>query len=134
VSNALKIVASCAAAAGIATGAAFFVPGTASAATYGNQCGAGYNVIDTHDLRGGTIFLTYNGEKNCVVTVRDQPGAAVRMAAGLELSEGKKDVKIDEGQFTEYAGPVFVSAKGRCIDWGGIIGDDKWQIFNVHCQ
>ncbi|MFX0579529.1 spore-associated protein A [Nocardia nepalensis] len=133
-SNAMKIVAACAGAAGIATGAAFFVPATASAASYGNQCGAGYNVIDTHELKGGTIFLTYNGEKNCVVTVRDQPGAPVRMAAGVELSEGKKNVAIDEGQFTEYAGPVYVSAKGRCIDWAGIIGDDKWEIFDVHCQ
>lgn len=131
-----KTVAVCASAVGIAIGSAVFVPGTASAATYGGQCGAGYKVIDTHDLESGTMFLTFNGEKNCAVTVRDKPGARIPMAAGVRLS-GDTDSSskvIDIGDYTEFAGPRYVSAKGKCIDWSGGIEDDAWQQLNIHCD
>lgn len=117
----------------LATGAAAFFPATASAAPYGNQCGAGYDVVDQHDLKGGTVYLTYNGDQNCVVTVRNDPGAALPMGAGVRLAGEEGNLSLDEGEYTEYAGPVYLPAHGKCIDWGGSITDDKFEDFNVHC-
>ncbi|WP_327110022.1 hypothetical protein OHB12_19500 [Nocardia sp. NBC_01730] len=131
--NAKKTVAVCASVIGITAGMAVFLPATASAATYGGQCGKGYAVIDSRDLDGATAFLTYNGKTNCVVTVRDQPGKPVRMGAGLRRSGVSTDVVVDDAKYTEFAGPVKVDAKGECIDWGGLIGDDQSQVFRVHC-
>jgi len=131
--NAKKTVAVCASVIGITAGMAVFLPATASAATYGGQCGKGYAVIDSRNLDGGTVFLTYNGKTNCVVTVRDQPGKPVRMSAGLRPSRDQRDVVIDDAKYTEFAGPVKVEAKGECIDWGGLIGDDDVEVFKVHC-
>ncbi|WP_051164673.1 hypothetical protein [Nocardia testacea] len=91
-------------------------------------------MIDSHKLEGGTVYLTYNGTKNCVVTVRDRPGKPVRMGAGLRTSKDHSNVIIDDADYTELAGPVKVAAKGECIDWGGLIGDDLWQTFKVHCS
>lgn len=131
--NARKTIAVCASAIGITAGLAVFHPATASAATYGGQCGKGYDVIDSRELKGGTVYLAYNGVKNCVVTVRDRPGKPVRMGAGLRTSKDHGNVIIDDADYTEFAGPVKVEAKGECIDWGGLIGDDQWEAFKVHC-
>lgn len=131
--NARNTIAVCAYAIGITAGVAVFHPATASAAVYGGQCGKGYDVIDSRELEGGTVYLTYNGAKNCVVTVRDRPGKPVRMGAGLRTSKDHSNVIVDDADYTEFAGPVRVAAKGECIDWGGLIGDDQWQTFRVHC-
>ncbi|MBB5911622.1 hypothetical protein BJY24_000489 [Nocardia transvalensis] len=140
--NAKKTVAACVGALGISAAAAVFFPATASAAAYGGQCGGGYDVIDTHDIGGGTVFLTYNGDKNCVVTVRDKAGERKAMGAGVQVFDGGANQWYEnEGEFEEYAGPVFVEAKGQCIDWGGYIGgrDKQWTATDhgknppVHC-
>ncbi|WP_040793746.1 hypothetical protein [Nocardia paucivorans] len=131
--NTRKKIAVCASAIGIAAGIAGLHPATASAATYGGQCGKGYVVIDSRDLEGGAVYLTYNGENNCVVTVRDRPGKPVRMGAGLRISKDRDSVIVDDDEYTEFAGPVKIAAKGKCIDWGGLIGNDKWEAFKVHC-
>ncbi|MBU3064402.1 hypothetical protein KO481_23070 [Nocardia sp. NEAU-G5] len=133
--EAKRIAAACAGAIGIVAATAALVPATASAAAYGNQCGNGYNVIDSHPLRGGTVYLTYNGEKNCVVTIRDDRGANIDMAAGVELSKNHRDFAQDKKPYTWYAGPVYLQAAHQCIDWGGLIGgtDNMWIGRNVHC-
>ncbi|MFJ8577216.1 spore-associated protein A [Micromonospora sp. NPDC093277] len=97
----------------------------AQAALYGGQCGSGYNLVgvaDFPDLRG-TTYLTYNAStgKNCVVTIREKPGAAAPMEAWLRKSGTTTWVK-DVGNYTTYAGPVYVSAAGSCVDWKGTIG------------
>lgn len=128
-----RVAAACAGAIGIVTATAALVPGTASAAAYGNQCGNGYNVIDSHPLRGGTVYLTYNGDQNCVVTIRDQQGAPIQMGAGVELASNHHDFAQDLKPYTSFAGPAYVRARHQCIDWGGLIADDKWIQRNVHC-
>ncbi|MEV5652547.1 hypothetical protein AB0L57_30220 [Nocardia sp. NPDC052254] len=131
--NVTKSIAVCAAALGITAGAAILFPATASAATYHGQCGDGFNVIDKHDLKGGTVFLTYNGRTNCVVTVRDHPGEPISMGAAVRQSKDHSAVVInDDRKFGEFA-YAKVEAEGKCIDWGGRIQDDLWQDFNVHC-
>ncbi|WP_228000688.1 hypothetical protein [Nocardia australiensis] len=128
-----KAVVLCSGAVGIAALATVIAPATASAATYGGQCGAGHHVIDSHALSSGTIFLTYDGSTNCVVTVRNQPGNPVHMTAGLRKAGDGEHTAFDEGNFREYAGPVKLSAKGQCIDWGGMIGNDVWNGYKTHC-
>jgi hypothetical protein len=113
-------LAAAAATAGVLVNAA-----PAQAALYGGQCGSGYNVVnvlDLPDLRG-TVYLTYNAStgKNCVVTLRENPGAATLMEAFLRRSGTSSWVK-DSGNYTTYAGPVYVSAAGSCVDYGGTIG------------
>ncbi|MEK8145736.1 hypothetical protein NKH18_44065 [Streptomyces sp. M10(2022)] len=97
---------------------AFSAPASAAesavpVAKYNGACGAGHQVIDSADIQKlGTTFLTYNNTtgENCVVTVRAKPGAAVHMFASLSSETGGKTT--DSGQFTTYAGPVFLQARG----------------------
>jgi hypothetical protein len=123
--NAKKMVAVCTGALGITAGVAVYLPATASAASYGGQCGTGYNVIDHKDIGDvATIFLTYNNSdgNDCVVTVRNHPGAAIDMLADVSkaYADGStSDYTKDEGNYTTYAGPVKVHAPGICIKWGG---------------
>lgn len=108
----------------------------AQAALYGGQCGSGYgvvNLIDLPDLRG-TVYLTYSASsgKNCVVTIRENPGTATLMEAFLRRSGTSSYVK-DSGNFTTYAGPVYVSAAGSCVDWGRTIGTATKTRYGTNC-
>jgi hypothetical protein len=99
--------------------------GTAQAASSPIEaCGGGsYHEIDSHRLGSvATIRLLYNGSSNCVVTWKTNPGTRSRLLAAIakQDSDGSfRDYKNNDGSFTTYAGPVKVSAAGRCIDWGG---------------
>ncbi|WP_229812194.1 hypothetical protein [Lentzea flava] len=87
-------------------------------------CGGGsYHEIDSHKLGSvATIRLLYNGSTNCVVTWRTNPGSPTRLLAAIakENADGSyTDFKNDDKPYTTYAGPVKVSAAGKCIIWGG---------------
>ncbi|GAA3745309.1 spore-associated protein A [Streptomyces tremellae] len=95
----------------------------APATAYNNACGAGYGVVNSAPVgSAGTVYLTYSAttKKNCVVTVRANPGSAVHMTASLGLGTHTRDV-VDEGDYTTYAGPVYLSAPGQCVSWRGEI-------------
>ncbi|TDQ51591.1 spore-associated protein A [Actinorugispora endophytica] len=101
----------------------------ASAASYNGVCGQGYSVVNSAPIgSAGTVYLTYSSStrKNCVVTVLSDQGTRVRAEAGL-----KKDTSTawttDAGDFAQYAGPVYLSAPGECVDWGGLIGT-QWVV------
>lgn len=117
-------------------GAALMIaPTAAEAASYDGVCGAGYWVIDSYGLNGGTMFLAYNGSTDCVVTVRNTPGAPLYMTAGVKLSGTPwSSSTTDEGDYTTYAGPRYVYAPGHCIDWGGQINGSAKDFYNVHCN
>lgn len=112
------------------------VAGPASAAAYGGQCGTGYGVVNQFSLPNsrGTVFLTYNSSigRNCVVTVRTNPGGATLMEAYLKRSSASTWAK-DSDNYTTYAGPVYVSAAGHCVDWGGTIGTATRFRFGTNC-
>lgn len=110
--------------------------GPASAATYGGQCGGGYGVVNHRTITGkGTVYLTYNSSNgyNCVVTIRNNPGAAVRMFAGIARQSDSAWGAVDEGNYTTYAGPVYRYAKGSCVTWGGAIGGTYAGGVNTNC-
>jgi hypothetical protein len=95
----------------------------AAAAVYNNACGAGYGVVNSAPIGStGTVYLTYSAKtkENCVVTVRTKPGTAVHMTASLGLGSHTRDV-VDEGNYTTYAGPVYLYAPGQCVSWRGEI-------------
>ncbi|MCY9786239.1 spore-associated protein A [Nocardiopsis sp. EMB25] len=114
----------------LAATVALAAPAPATAASYGGQCGDGYGVLGSADVSGGTVFVTYNSSegKNCVVTVRNSTGSAISMDAALKLSSGTS-WQTDPGQWQTYAGPVYLSAAGQCVDWGGSI-QDNWVVRN----
>ncbi|MFI5680896.1 spore-associated protein A [Streptomyces cellulosae] len=114
--------------------------GSASAASYNSACGSGYSVIGSKDVGDGNAFITYNSSTgyNCVVTVSDTPGTAMYLDARLRIHRTDavwKSSEMNAGTFKYYAGPVYVYAKGSCIDYGGSAGNASYiQInYNVHC-
>lgn len=106
-------------------------------AAYNGACGAGYSVVNSAGIADeGTVFLTYNATtgKNCVVTVRNETGDPLRMAASVRaLDEEGTPAEVDEGEFTSYAGPVYVKGKGLCIEWSGVIGEEEYFNSGSNC-
>jgi hypothetical protein len=133
--NKMKTLALGGAVAAAATAAVAAPTTVAHAASYNGVCGSSYGVIDSGDLGSlGTVYLTYSSStgKNCVVTVRDNPGTRKSMGAVVSLA-GAPWIS-DSGSFTTYAGPVYVSAAHRCIDWGGWIDSTSYYAYNEHCS
>ena len=101
----------------------------AATATYNGACGTGYKVIDSTPVGNvGKIFLTWNEStgKNCAVTIRNAPGAKIFMAVELNIDIDEEHNPVtDYGQYTSYAGPVYMSARGYCAVWYGVIGTAK---------
>ncbi|MER8188266.1 spore-associated protein A [Kitasatospora sp. NPDC094015] len=117
-------------------GTVMAVPASAQAASYNGACGSGYSTIDHRDLNsGGTVYLTYNRSNgnNCVVTVRNNPGPALLMLAGLKKAGASTWADLDEKYYTSYAGPVYLHAPNSCIDWEGGIGENVSGGFDSHC-
>ncbi|MGW3105652.1 spore-associated protein A [Streptomyces sp. NPDC001100] len=101
----------------------------AATATYNGACGTGYKVIDSTPVGNvGKVFLTWNEStgKNCAVTIRNTPGAKIFMAVELNIDiDEEHNPVVDSGQYTSYAGPVYMSARGYCAIWFGVIGTAK---------
>ncbi|MUL42475.1 spore-associated protein A [Streptomonospora sp. PA3] len=97
----------------------------AAAATYGGECGSGYQVVNSDNIGSrGTVFLTYNSGNgyNCVVAKRNNPGSRVIIEAGLSVSPAGNHWDVyDGGRYTTYAGPIYLHAADRCVDWMGRI-------------
>lgn len=124
----------------LASGGVALGCGTAQAAAYNGACGAGYSVIDHHDLEGGTIYLAYNNGTNCVITIRNQSGSPIHMMAQIELNTDSSTNRIDQGNYTTYAGPRYIYAPHTCVSWGGQIqppppyqGGNAWDAVDSHC-
>ncbi|WP_406311514.1 spore-associated protein A [Streptosporangium sp. NBC_01639] len=119
-------VATVAALAGtLATGS----PAMAASSPIGACGGGSYHEIDRHDLGKATVYLLYNGTTNCVVTWKDSRNStfvnAVIRTTGNWIE--------DPGNFSTYAGPVKLSAKGKCIQWGGDYGSTQYTSPLEHC-
>jgi serine/threonine-protein kinase len=89
-------------------------------------CGAGFGVIDHHELRSGkvqlgTVYLLYQASsgRNCVVTMKERGVGRKTPTAAFLQRQGAKTAKIDYRRYAYYAGPRRVKAAGRCVLWGG---------------
>ncbi|MFC7328674.1 spore-associated protein A [Marinactinospora rubrisoli] len=119
-----------------AVGGTLMTAAPASAATYGGQCGSGYVEVNRDHIGNlGTVFLTYNSSNgnNCVVTIRNSPGAARPMMAAIARQSDPAWYEIDEGNYTTYAGPVYRYARGECVTWGGAINGQYGGDENTNC-
>jgi hypothetical protein len=128
-------------------------PATASAKrnpyTAEQVCGAGFYKIDRHKLYSGsrytthlaTTFLLYNGAtgQNCAVTMKRRfIGRPTTTGVSLKVKGKRRPWVVDQDAFKYYAGPVYRTAPGRCVRWGGTVstpfGDDTYVSPFGHCR
>ena len=123
---ALTVLALAGTAAATAPASAATTTRAAATATYNGACGTGYKVIDSTPVGNvGKVFLTWNEStgKNCAVTIRNAPGAKIYMGVELNIITDHESTPVhDTGQYTSYAGPVYMPARGYCAEWYGVIG------------
>ncbi|MEU6273998.1 spore-associated protein [Streptomyces populi] len=124
--------------AALALGAGTALAAPASAApntTPQKVCGSAYKTVNSAPIGSlGTVYLTYNSSngKNCVTTIRNNPGTAVDMSTWIYVPD--TDAEGDDyGRYTSYAGPAYVYGKGHCVDWGGHINNVYTQVSGSNC-
>ncbi|MEH0541744.1 spore-associated protein [Streptomyces sp. B21-105] len=98
-------------------------------------CGSSYKTVNSAPVGSlGTVYLTYNAAngKNCVTTIRSNPGTALDMSAWIYVpaTDNSDD---DYGRYTSYAGPTYIYGKGQCVDWGGYIKNVYVQVSGSNC-
>lgn len=132
-----KTAAATVALTGISLAGALAAAAPASAATYGGECGSGYSVVNSAAIgTKGTVFLTYSPStgKNCVVAKRNTAGSAVLVEAGLAINPvGSHWTVYDGGYYTSYAGPIYLSAADKCVDWMGRISGTEGGKRGTNC-
>ncbi|MEU1392786.1 MULTISPECIES: spore-associated protein A [unclassified Nonomuraea] len=130
--------------AGAALTAATTLAATATPAAAAGPCGSGYTRVGVYNIgiekygyRTGILEVYYSSGtgKNCALTYGDGPYANTTSWKGVVISRGDGSGKdSDAGNYQYYAGPVYVSAAGQCIDVEGI--SPSWtsvKLDNVHC-
>ncbi|MEV1002088.1 protein kinase [Nonomuraea sp. NPDC050202] len=87
-------------------------------------CGSGFVVQRSSSFSGGTTYQLWNNGtgQNCVVTLKSgaNVGKATPVSATLEVQGGGS--QTDSGNYEYYAGPVKLSAKGKCVRYSGSAG------------
>ncbi|QKG22449.1 serine/threonine protein kinase [Actinomadura verrucosospora] len=83
-------------------------------------CGSGYNVQRSVAGSGGVAYLLYSNstKKNCAVTMKTK-NVGKASAVSVWLQAKGRSRTGDSGSFAWYAGPVYVSAPGVCVRFGG---------------
>ncbi|MGK5728133.1 spore-associated protein A [Streptomyces sp. URMC 124] len=119
----------------VGTGTAVAAP--APAAAYNRECGAGYAQVNQIPIPGrGTVYLAYNAAtgKNCVVTKRNtSSGSRLWVGSWIQRNSELKSKQEQYGFYTSYAGPVYLDAKGKCVDWGGEIDGYVVARYKTNC-
>jgi hypothetical protein len=87
-------------------------------------CGSGYKVIQTHATEGAFYtYLLYNSSngKNCAVTLKQKNLGTKNTTDVYLLSQKTQKSAEDFGSYTSYAGPIYLSAPGECVKFGGSV-------------
>ncbi|MDX3069708.1 MULTISPECIES: spore-associated protein [Streptomyces] len=133
-----RTIAAAGAVAALAVGGTTALATTASAApnvTPQGVCGSAYKTVNSVPVGSlGTVYLTYNSSngKNCVATIRSNPGTAKSMSVYVYVPD--TDAWADDfGNYTSYAGPAYVYGKGHCVSWGGNIANVYVSVENSNC-
>ncbi|UXY39524.1 spore-associated protein [Streptomyces albidocamelliae] len=115
---------------------ALAAPASAAANTTPQKvCGSGYKTVNSAPVGSlGTVYLTYNATngRNCVTTIRNNPGTTLSMSAWVYVSDTDQGDE-DYGVYTSYAGPTYVYGKAHCVDWGGNIKNVYVQVTGSNC-
>jgi hypothetical protein len=129
--------------AGATLGCTALVAGAAPAGAAG-PCGSSYSRIGVYNIgiqkygyRTGILEVYYSSStgKNCALVYGDGPYANTTSWKAVSISRGDGSGKdSNAGNFKYYAGPVYVSAPGQCIDVEGTSPDWTSTVLNnVHC-
>ncbi|WP_069169319.1 spore-associated protein [Streptomyces griseus] len=124
--------------AALVAGSTAVLGATASAApnvTPQGVCGSAYKTVNSAPIGSlGTVYLTYNSSngKNCVATIRTNPGTAKEMSTYIYVPDTDAWAG-DSGSYTSYAGPAYVYGKGHCVSWGGSISNVYVSVENSNC-
>lgn len=119
--------------AGVCAAGALFAAAPAQAATAAQTaasiCGGGYwpDSNGVYGIGGGTIYVSYNGSTDCAVLMKTvDVGTPTATMVYIGLGDGSgggyggsRGDGMDNGNFTTYAGPVYVYAPGVCIEVAG---------------
>ncbi|MEO3891290.1 hypothetical protein [Nonomuraea sp. B5E05] len=134
-----------AAVASVAMASAWLV-GTAAPASAAGPCGSGYKLVGTYNIKlGGSKYgileIRWNSGKgrNCAVAYGrgSTYGSKAYKSVRIKTSGASSWADSDSGQFEYYAGPVYVSARDKCITvlatvkGSGGYGDVR--VDRVHC-
>ncbi|GGZ21842.1 spore-associated protein [Streptomyces nitrosporeus] len=98
-------------------------------------CGSSYKTVNSAPIGSlGTVYLTYNSSngRNCVATIRTNPGTAKAMSVYLYVPD-TDEWAGDSGNYTSYAGPGYVYGKNHCVSWGGSIDNVYVSVDNSNC-
>lgn len=98
-------------------------------------CGSAYKTVNSAPVASyGTIYLTYNSAngKNCVATIRTNPGTATYVSAYLYVPDTGEWAE-DSGNYTSFAGPSRLYGKGHCVSWGGGIANVFVSVESSNC-
>ncbi|WP_406313280.1 spore-associated protein A [Streptosporangium sp. NBC_01639] len=90
-----------------------------STAAPASAAGCSGTHLDNWPITGGYISVWYNSStgKNCAMTYTNKPGKKQYIRVDISTMTGKP--VTDAGNYTTYAGPVSVYAKGQCIEISG---------------
>ncbi|MEV4069339.1 serine/threonine protein kinase [Nonomuraea fuscirosea] len=103
--------------------------------TAAQVCGGGFSVQRSSSFSGGTTYQLWNNStsQNCVVTIKSgaNVGKETPVSATLEVQGGGS--KTDSGSFKWYAGPVKLSAAGKCVRYSGSAGSGSTSAGWANC-
>ncbi|MGW2655276.1 hypothetical protein ACWC1D_16700 [Streptomyces sp. NPDC001478] len=108
------------------------VMGTAANAHAAAVCAG--NKIDTLEFSTGYTYLYYNSSTglNCAYTVPKSGGVRQFMSVGLFRESDGAGV-WDDGDYVQYAGPVYLYAPGTCVLFNGQVGSWAGNSGYGHC-
>ncbi|NEA62501.1 spore-associated protein [Streptomyces sp. SID12488] len=134
--NRSVLTAAAFAALAVGTTTALAAPASAAPNTTAQKvCGSAYKTVNSAPVGSlGTVYLTYNSSngKNCVATIRTNPGTVLDMSAYVYIPD-TDEYDEDFGQYTSYAGPVYAYGKSHCVTWGGSISNVYVQVTGSNC-
>jgi hypothetical protein len=80
--------------------------------------GGGYYVQRSLQVSGGTAYLLYNSSGyNCAVMMKTK-NVGTRSTVSVWIQRQGGSQVSDSGSYAWYAGPVYVSAPGKCVRFG----------------
>ncbi|MGN9836751.1 serine/threonine protein kinase [Nonomuraea sp. H19] len=97
-------------------------------------CGSGFVVQRSSAFTGGVTYQLWNNStgQNCAVTMKTADvGKSSPVSVTLEAQGGGQD--SDSGNFEYYAGPVKVSARGKCVKISGSVGSQSTSTGWANC-
>lgn len=127
--------------AGAALASTTLVMGAAPAGAAG-PCGSSYSRVGVYPIpktgtRTGTLEVYYSSStgKNCALAYGYGSNYGTTTWKGVSISRGDgTGYSVDADYYQYYAGPVYVSAPGQCIDvTGSVVAGKSTSLNNVHC-